>query len=61
MLKELCRIALWSSYEVLGGSMVVYNVFYNQGRLCVDLDLLDLNGNVIGGCIQVGAKLIFVG
>lgn len=21
MLKELCRIALWSSYEVLGGSM----------------------------------------
>lgn len=41
--------------------MVVYNVFYNQGRLCVDLDLLDLNGNVIGGCIQVGSNLIFVG
>lgn len=40
--------------------MVVYNVFYNAGRLCVDLHLLDLNGNVIGGCVQIGSKLIFV-
>lgn len=60
MLKELCRIALWSSYEVLGGSMVQYNVFYHNSILVVDLDLLDINGNIIGGCVQIGSKLLFL-
>ena len=28
MLKELCRIALWSSYEVLGGNRMLVIEFY---------------------------------
>ena len=60
MLKELCRIALWSSYEELGGSMVQYNVFYHNSILVVDLHLLDINGEVVGGCVQIGSKLLFL-
>lgn len=45
MLKELCRIALWSSYELVGGSMVRFSKVMGQDSV----ELLALDGTVIGG------------
>ena len=37
MLKELCRIALWSSYEVLGGVMFkLFGLVTEDGYMCTD-------------------------
>ena len=50
MLKELCRIALWSSYEVLGDSMS--NLDYVSVWECDDgitnITLYGITGDIVG-------------
>ena len=53
MLKELCRIALWSSYEVLGGSMWLNssNIDLYLVGMAMSLFIARLNGFKV---VQVG-------